>query len=245
MRMENKALMLNQPRQPQVQALVSRITMSLVRAPLYLALALTGGIVLSGCAVGPEGEIMTQREAEERLPLQPVPIARAWISAPGTQLVLQRELGFGSEQRISLINQTSVPGDNLIVLRTRSGMGSRGNLRFEEFLRRVGDVPFPFEDVESGELVSGEDEFGTYLWVEERYGAETVCVLGIRRVDSGMRQIPGNHTIMDVMLRNCVNGTPQDALRPLLAENVAAPAMVQSGSAEGRLLSPLSGPTMP
>lgn len=219
--------------------------MSPACAPLWLVLALAGGIVLSGCAVGPGGQIMSQREAEERLPMQAVPVANAWISAPGTQLVLQRELGFGSEQRISLINQTSVPGDNLIVLRTRSGMGSRGNLRFEEFLRRVGDVPFPFEDLESGELVSGEDEFGSYLWAEERYGADTVCVLGIRRVDSSMRQIPGNDTIMDVMLRNCVNGTPQDALRPLLAENVAVPAVAQSGGDEGRLLSPLSGPTMP
>ncbi|MFC0342420.1 hypothetical protein [Paracoccus niistensis] len=237
--------MLNQLEQPQVPVLAGRITLSLARAPLCRVLALAGGIVLSGCAVGPDGQIMSQREVEERLPMQAVPVANAWISAPGTQLVLQRELGFGSEQRISLINQTSVPGDNLIVLRTRSGMGSRGNLRFEEFLRRVGDVPFPFEDLESGELISGEDEFGGYLWAEERYGAETVCVLGIRRVDSSMRQIPGNDAIMDVMLRNCVNGTPQDALRPLLAENVAVPAVAQSGGDEGRLLSPLSGPTMP
>lgn len=234
--------MLDQSERPKLSGLRQGIRMQRV---IYLLLTLTVGSALSGCAVGPEGQIMSQQEAEERIPMQPVPVANAWISAPDTQLVLQRNLGFGSEQRISLRNRTPVPGDNLIVLRTRSGMGSRGNLRFEEFLHRVGEIPFPFANLEAGELVSGEDEFGSYLWTEERYGASIVCVLGIRRLDSSMRQIPGGDTIMDVMLRNCVNGTPEDALQPLLAESVAVPTMAQSSADEGRLLSPLAGPTMP
>lgn len=211
---------------------------------LFLALVV-GAIALSGCAVGLEGQILSQEETEERIPLQPVSLANAWISAPETQLVLQRDLGFGSEQRISLRNQTSVPGDNLVVLRTRSGMRSRGNLRFEEFMRRVGEIPFPFKDVTSGELISAEDELGNYLWTEERFGADTICVLGIRRADSSMRQIPSGGAVMDVMLRNCVVGTAEEALQPLLAGSVAVPALAQSGTDQDRLISPLAGPTMP
>lgn len=211
----------------------------------FLALA-AGTVVLSACAVGPDGQILSQEETEERIPMQSVSVANAWISAPETQLVLQRDLGFGSEQRISLRNRTSVPGDNLIVLRTRSGMRSRGTLRFEEFMRRVGEAPFPFGDVTSGELISTEDELGTYLWTEERFGADTICVFGIRRIDSSMRQIPGGDAVMDVMLRNCVVGTAEDALQPLLAESVAVPTLAQSGTDQDRrLISPLAGPTMP
>jgi hypothetical protein len=233
--------MLDEPELPQVSEPRGRIA---VRTALRLALALAGGVILSGCAVGPGGQIMSQQEIEESVPLQPVPVSNAWISAPDTQLVLQRELGFGSEQRISLRNRTLVPGDNLIVLRTRSGMQSRGRLRFEEFKQRVGEIPHPFADVTSGELVSGEDELGSYLWTEERFGADTICVLGVRRVDSSMRQIPGGGAVMDVMMRNCVAGTAEDALQPLLAGSVAVPAVAQSGSDQDRLISPLAGPTM-
>lgn len=132
-----------------------------------------------------------------------------------------------------------------MVLRTRAGMHSRGTLRFEEFMRRVGEIPEPFGDVTSGELISGEDEFGSYLWTEERFGADTICVFGIRRIDSSMRQIPGGGSVMDVMLRNCVAGTAGDALQPLLAGSVAVPSLAQAGPDRGRLISPLAGPTMP
>lgn len=238
--------MLHQFDRPKAADPTWRIARQRARCGLRLFLALAAGtIALSGCAIGPGGQILSQKETEERIPMQPVSVANAWISAPETQLVLQRDLGFGSEQRISLRNRTPVPGDNLIVLRTRSGMRSRGTLRFEEFMRRLGEIPLPFKDVTSGELISAEDELGNYLWTEERFGADTICVLGMRRLDSSMRQIPGGGAVMDVMLRNCVVGTAEEALQPLLAGSVAVPALAQSGTDQDRLISPLAGPTMP
>lgn len=217
-----------------------------LRGTLRLLLALaTGAAVLSGCAFSLDDGILTESQVEERIPMRQVPVTHAWISAPEAQMVLQRDLGFGSEQRISLQNRTLVPEDNLIVLRTRSGMSARGRLRFEEFMRRVGETPFPFGDVSSGELVSDSDELGSYLWTEEEFGVGTVCVFGIRRLDSSMRQIPAGGGAMDIMLRNCVVGTAEEALRPLLAASAGSPLIARAGTDQSRLISPLAGPTLP
>lgn len=202
-------------------------------------------MTLSGCALGPDGQLLTQGQAEERVSMQPVPLTQSWINAPDAQLILQRDLGFGSEQKISLRNRTLVPEDNVIVLRTRSGVSAGGTLRFEEFVRRVGEIPFPFENLSSGELISASDELGSYLWTEKQVGEGTVCVFGIRRLDSSMRQIPAGDSVMDVMLRNCVTGTADDALQPLLAASVGTPSMARSGAEQSRLISPLAGPTLP
>lgn len=211
---------------------------------LFCSLAV-GTIVLSGCALGPAGQFLTKDQVEERVPMHQVPVSQAWINAPEAQLVLQRELGFGSEQRISLQNQTLVPEDNLVVLRTRSGNSAGRSMRFEEFMHRVGEIPFPFGNVTSGELISASDELGSYLWTEEQIGAGTVCVFGIRRLDSSMRQIPAGDAAMDVMLRNCVVGAADEALQPLLAASVGSPSIARTGTDQSRLISPLAGPTLP
>lgn len=237
--------MLGQLDQPRAADLKRRICGRAAWAARLLFALAAGATVLSGCALGPNGNILTESQVEERIPMQPVPITHAWVSAPEAQMVLQRDLGFGSEQRISLQNRTLVPEDNLIVLRTRSGMSANGRLRFEEFMRRVGEIPFPFGDVSSGELISDNDELGSYLWTEEQIGAGTVCVFGIRRLDSSMRQIPAGDGAMDVMLRNCVVGTADEALRPLLAASVGSPSIARAGTDQSRLISPLAGPTLP
>jgi hypothetical protein len=205
----------------------------------------SGVIVLPSCDIGSAGMIFSNTKLEETIPMQAIPAERAWINTSETQIVLQRELPRAAEQRISLRNRTLVSGDNIIVLRTRSGLRARGPLRFEELVRWVGEIPAPFADVTSGEMISDSDELGSYLWTEERFGNDTICVLGIRRVDSSMRQIPSGDDVMDVMLRNCVAGTAEDALQPLLAGSITSPALAQVGTGESRLISPLSGPTIP
>jgi hypothetical protein len=209
-------------------------------------LALVSGvIVLSGCDIGSGGMIFSDNRPEDIIPMRAVRAEQAWINAPEAQMVLQRELPRTTEQRISLRNRTLVPGDNLMALRTRSGLRARGPLRFEELVRWVGEIPAPFANVTPGEMISDSDELGSYLWTEEAFGNDTLCVLGIRRVDSSMRQIPSRDDVMDVMLRNCVIGTAEDALQPLLAGSITSPALAQVGSGETRLISPLAGPTIP
>ncbi len=238
--------MLGQPDQPRAAALKRRIWGRGAGGTFRLFLTLmAGAAVLSGCAFSLTDGILTKSQVEERTPMRQVPVTHAWVSAPEVQVVLQRDLGFGSEQRISLRNRTLVPEDNLIVLRTRSGMSGSGRLRFEEFMRRVGEPPYPFADVSSGELIGGSDELGSYLWTEKQLGVGTVCVFGVRRVDNGMRQIPGGGGAMDIMLRNCVVGTAEEALRPLLAASVGSPLIARAGTDQSRLISPLAGPTLP
>lgn len=230
------------------QASISRYPTEVQRTWIMLRglLALISGvIVLTGCDIGSGGMIFSDNRSEEIIPLRAVPAERAWINAPEAQMVLQRELPRATEQRISLQNRTLVPGDNLMALRTRSGLRARGPLRFEELVRWVGEIPPPFADVTSGEMISDSDELGSYLWAEERFGNDTICVLGIRRVDSSMRQIPSRDDVMDVMLRNCVTGTADDALQPLRAGSITSPALAQVGAGESRLISPLAGPTIP
>lgn len=246
MKLENEAAM--QDRAEHAQTSISRYRTEMQRTWILLRgiIALASGvIVLSGCDIGSGGMIFSDNRPEETIPMRAVPTERAWINAPEAQMVLQRELPRATEQRISLRNRTLVPGDNIMVSRTRSGMRARGPLRFEEWVRWVGEIPAPFADVTSGEMISDSDELGSYLWTEERFGNDTICVLGIRRVDSSMRQIPSGDDVMDVMLRNCVAGTAEDALQPLLAGSITSPALAQVGSGESRLISPLSGPTIP
>ncbi|MGA0614053.1 hypothetical protein [Paracoccus sp. KR1-242] len=207
-----------------------------------LALALTAAVA-SGCSTDPQTFGLTRSQIEERSPFVAVPNSQAWVNAANTRSVLQRNLGAETEQKIGLSNASGVSGDNIILLRTRAGSSNLGRLRFEDLVARFGGLPHPFTNLGSGDLLEAQDEIGTYFWTGQSVGESTNCVLGIRRVDGGMRQLPGGAGIMDIIVRNCVNGSQQDALAPLLANSIGiAPG---AGGADGvsRMLSPLAAPT--
>lgn len=203
---------------------------------------LIGGAMLSACAVDPRSLLITPAQMQERTPFTTVAPQQAWINAPGTVMVMQRGLRGQSEQRIALDNPTAVPGQNLLILRAQSLAGRSARLDFEEFIRRVGGAPAPFAAVASGDLITDEDEIGPYFWTEQRFGDDVVCVLGLRRVSSTQRLLPGNATVMDILLRNCVRGTAQEALRPLFSGSISAPPVSGTAVGETRVLSPLAAP---
>lgn len=202
-------------------------------------------LVLSACALlQPLNLPMTVAESEERTVTVAVPDAHAWINPPGVLLVAQRGLVNGSEQRIALKNATTLGGENQAILRTRNTYGLQTRLRFEEIMVRVGGAPFPFEDVEAGELMEGEDAMGAYFWAERRFGADTLCVLALRRIAAGARQLPDNANFMDIVLRNCIRGSAEEALIPILASSVSTAPTVAPAPGRTRLISPLAGPTI-
>lgn len=203
---------------------------------LFLSLA------VMGCGSDIDYLTLTPQQINERTPYTPVAISQAWVNAPGMRSVLQRNLGNGLEQRISLSNDASVPGDNLVLLRTRNGVSGFGRLRFETLMASFGGLPQPFARLKSGDLVEGNDGVGSYLWATETLGNAT-CVLGMRRLNSGMRQLPGNGGVMDLVLRNCVQGTQQDALAPLLADSIGVAPIARDPQGNSRLLSPLAAPS--
>lgn len=200
-------------------------------------------IPLAGCGVFDRDELFLRpSQYEQRTAFVPVAADRAWVTAPGMRALYQRPIFEGYEQRISLANPTLLPGDNLLILRARDNIVPEARLVFEEFTRWTGGLPAPFEGLTSGELLRGEDELGAYFHAEYRSGADTVCVFGIRRLNGSQREIPANGDVMDVQLRNCLRGTPEDALAPLLAPSLrSAPGSAQADGTS-RLLSPLAGP---
>jgi hypothetical protein len=184
-------------------------------------------------------------ETEENSQFSILPLNRMWVQVPGALVATQRGLVNSMEQRIGLANQTTSPGDNYVQLRARFRQGHEiGRFRYDEFLRRIGGLPEPFSDMKPGDLLTGEDDLGVYFWAEQTDGG-TNCVLAIRRLDSGMRQMPGDTNVLDVLLRNCVNGTVEQALKPIMASSIGnypgAGASLPEGSS--RMLSPLAGPT--
>ncbi|MTH34006.1 hypothetical protein GL279_05265 [Paracoccus limosus] len=207
-----------------------------------LAMALAGPILAGACVPDAQDLILTQGQIDERTAFVSVAPAQAWVNAPGIRSVLQRNIRTGLEQRIGLVNDSAVPGDNVMMLRTRNGVSGFGRLRFESLLASFGGMPQPFGAVSSGDLIAAEDALGPYLWVSRDFG-DTTCVLGMRRLNSGMRQLPGDGGVMDVVLRNCLRGTAQQALAPILAESIGIAPIARDGQGNSRLLSPLAAPS--
>lgn len=212
--------------------------------PVRQATAVLMSLVLSACgAIRPPTLPLTLAEAEDRTPLVAMPAARAWINPPGILLVTQRRLVRGSEQRIALANATTLGGENQAILRTRNTFGMPTRLNFEEMIRRADGPPPPFGDLESGEMVTSEDDLGVYFWAERRAGSDTICVLALRRIASAARQLPESADFMDILLRNCVRGGADEALIPILASSVATSPLLAPAPGQTRLISALAGPT--
>lgn len=225
-------------------------------AEIHSAVARFGGVprkvvammamtaLFAGCNFNHEDLIVWRSQVEEREVHYPIATSQAWVNAPAMRSAMQRDLRSTAEQQLSLVNHTLVPGDNLLLLRTRSRMEIMSRFQFEEFVTRIGGaLPYPFSELKAGDLVQDSDALGDYFWAEQRMDGATVCVLGMRRLDSSMRQMPLDASLLDVMLRNCVVGSTDEALAPLLADSIGIVPMAGGPSGESRMLSPLAAPT--
>jgi hypothetical protein len=215
-------------------------------AALFTRLAaLSGLFLLTACANLSLPGVPTLKEREDVSQLRLVPDNRAWITAPQGLLTLERSLGGEQEQIVALPNMTALRGDNRILLRARVGDGAdRPRFQLDEFLERVGGAPEPFTGLNNADLRSREDALGTYFWSEKRVGSNTICVLGLRRATVEGRPLPRGTNALDMMLRNCVPGTVDDALAPIMAESVAyyPGSSVGPGPRISRSISPLAAP---
>jgi hypothetical protein len=168
--------------------------------------------------------------------------SEAWVAPPDIQLVLERSFGPVSEQRILLPNRTAVRGDNFLLLRAREGtLATIGRFEPLELLGATGDTPDPFEDFDSLLLETRDEPMGTLSWAVWTNNANLNCVLAFRRLDASSRVVPEGAGVMDMMLRNCVHGTVEQALAPALEVNVGYAAAGPEGDLP-RMLSPLAAP---
>ncbi|MCE6960487.1 hypothetical protein LAZ40_15790 [Cereibacter sphaeroides] len=217
------------------------------RAGLWLAAG--AALLVAGC----EATSVPGRPAlsirEETAQFRSAPDSRRWIPVAGALLTQERDLGGDVEQRIALPNATTIEGDNMMVLRARAARGTAlPRLGLSAFADAEGRLPQPFATLATGDLRSGEDALGSVVHAERRFGVDTVCVLALRRMPPTARPLPAQAEVLDVMLRNCVRGRPEDALRPISAPSLGFPGVAPAGGevlaqgAAGRTRSPLAAP---
>ncbi|MCA0922216.1 hypothetical protein [Pseudooceanicola nanhaiensis] len=209
---------------------------------LKFAIGLTGIATLSACHSFP----LAPSEYVQRLDQTPFVMqnrSEAWVATPTAQLVLERRFRNVSEQRISLPNRTSIPGENLILLQAH-GTRYANVSRFMpvELLKIVGGVPAPFTSFDDLTLMSEQDALGTLTWAVWTNNANLNCVLAFRRFDGTNRTVPLGAMAMDMALRNCVYGTVEEALEPIGPGVTGYSAMSVGLGQRPQMLSPLAGP---
>ncbi len=173
------------------------------------------------------------------------PLDAAWVAPQGGLVAIDRQLGPESEQVVGLANNTTLPGDNFLKIRARGTSGNNpGRFRLDDFTKRFGEVPAPFSKLSDSDLRTGTDSLGPFFWLEHRVGTQTNCVLAIRRIDGSRRILPPGTTVLEVMLRNCVRGSVEEALNPIRDSQIGVGAVQGGGPVTGgtRMLSPLAAP---
>ncbi len=173
------------------------------------------------------------------------PLDGAWVAPQGGLVAIDRKLGTESEQVVGLVNNTTLPGDNFLRIRARGTGGTNpGRFQLDDFIKRFGGVPAPFAELSDSDLRSGADSLGPFFWLEYQAGSQTNCVLAIRRIDASRRILPPGTTVLEVMLRNCVQGSVEEALNPIRDSQIGVGAVPGGGPVTGgtRMLSPLAAP---
>jgi hypothetical protein len=178
---------------------------------------------------------------EHAAELAVVPPQRALVHVQDAMLVLERNMGAALEQRVFLPNNTAIRGDNVLSLRAQTEISARPQeFNFAEITARLGGMPSPFERTNLGGLLSGSDSLGSYVYARENIGIDTVCVLVMRRVTGNARPMPRGVHAIDIILRNCVVGSLEQALAPMSDRTLGVAAAPQGTVFT---LSPFAAPT--
>ncbi|ETW10661.1 hypothetical protein ATO8_21091 [Roseivivax marinus] len=207
-----------------------------MRAFFFVALS-----ILSACDTFP----MTPSEFEgalERAPLVNQSMSDAWVTADDAELVLEKALGPVREQRILLTNRTALPGENMIILRAHGKeLATMGRFQPLSLISSEG-TPFPFERFNQVSFRTVEDELGTMNYAVWTNQAQLNCVLVFRRLDAATRTVPVGFAVIDMMMRNCILGTVEEALKPARPHAIGYAATAQGSDGRPEMLSPLAGP---
>lgn len=212
-----------------------------------IAICVVVASIVSGCVAVTPVVIDTTTQNVRTVNFQQVPVSSIWTDEPSSLIALQRDFRAETEQLIALENNTTMRGDNFLLIVARKSSATQSNaFKLQDFVTRAGGVPSPFTKISDANLMSGTDSLGDYFWLEYKSGGVTNCVLAVRRVGFGARALPRNAQYLDVMLRNCVAGSIEQALNPIGDNYLGAlPSRtgLPTGDGASRLLSPLAGPT--
>jgi hypothetical protein len=200
------------------------------------------GLMLSACTSFPLSYTEFQARLD-RAPYQSQPLSSAWISVPEAEMVLERRYRAVSEQRILLPNLTAMRGENFILLQAeRSPLSLGGRFRPADLLASTQGTPVPFERFEELTFRTSEDVLGLMSWASWTNNAGLNCVLAFRRLDASSRTVLRGTPAMDMMLRNCLHGSEEEALAPIGPAAVGFAAGPVDPASAPQMLSPLAGP---
>jgi len=201
------------------------------------------GLSLTACANGLVATSKNTLSMQQTTQFSNTPLTSAWVAPTGGLTAIARKLGPDSQQIIGLVNDTTLSGDNFLWQRARAGQSS-GRFELKEFSEGLEYIPSPFSKISENNLQSTADSLGPIFWQEYAAGAQTNCVLAFRRIEANRRLMPHGTHVLDVMLRNCVQGSVAQALNPIRDTQISAVAISASNTASGgtRMLSPLAGP---
>lgn len=213
-----------------MQGLLNRLTRSAGMSNWRrLALAGLAGAIVAACAPTPDDEVLgrvmrvfTGEAApnvgvlERTTEYTMIPASRALVHQPDAVLVMQRSFAEAIDQKIILPNDTALRGDNTIRLRAQTRSTARlHEFSYSEVVSRFGGLPAPFEDLSENNLRSGRDGLGAYVYASRQVGVDVNCVLVMRRLTGAARPLPRGTHALDIVMRNCVRGSTEQALAPL------------------------------
>jgi hypothetical protein len=181
-------------------------------------------LAMAACTTGPMLDQMGLSDSAPQTQYARGNLSSIWAEPPGAIVMLQRKGNGDYEQLIGLENNTTLKGDNFLWINANNGntgQVSKG-LDLTKLFARFGDIPTPFTRIDSSSLRSANDGQGTYSWQEYNAGPNTICVFAVRRLGVGARSVPAGTRVLDLVLRNCVNGTANDALAPILGSPVSS-----------------------
>ncbi len=175
------------------------------------------GVMLSACQMsGPGTNASPTERAEALSEYRIVPASRAFVNVPNALVVMERDLGVATEQRATLPNTTSLAGENTILMRAQTNRSSsRARLLLDDVLAQFGGTPSPFGTITESALTARSDQYGDITYSVMRPGGDVTCVLAFRRSQIGARALPRGTSALDLMLRNCVSGSVEEALSPI------------------------------
>lgn len=191
---------------------------NLMRKLVLRGSALIGlGVMLSACQMsGPGTNASPTERAEALSEYRIVPASRAFVNVPNALVVMERDLGVATEQRATLPNTTSLAGENTILMRAQTNRSSsRARLLLDDVLAQFGGTPSPFGSITESALTARSDQYGDITYSVMRPGGDVTCVLAFRRSQIGARALPRGTSALDLMLRNCVSGSVEEALSPI------------------------------
>ena len=209
----------------------------LVKFPAIMALA--------ACTASPFVQTLSLDKLQMSRQFIVQSLDQSWTEPQDAIINITRNLGTESEQIMGLVNDTTINGDNFLWLRARVPDGRNpGRFGLQSFLSRTEGVPVPFSGISDTNLRQGADSLGTYFYLEWRSGSSTNCVLAFRRISGATQVLPSGTNVLEVMLRNCVQGSIAEALAPIEDLRIGPSATTETRHKVSgyRMLSPLAAP---